>query len=68
MKSTATFQSAVKEAAINNDFQLILLSEDFNPVLTIETRHQATIQDAIRLGRERARNVEAIPGSTHLSM
>ena len=48
----SNFQSAVKEAAINNDFQLILLSEDFNPVLTIETRHQATIQDAIRLGRE----------------
>ena len=52
----SNFQSALKEAAINNDFQLILLSEDFNPVLTIETRHQATIQDAIRLGRER--NVE----------
>lgn len=49
----SNFQAAVKEAAINNDFQLILLSEDFNPVLTIETRHQATIQDAIRLGRER---------------
>ena len=52
----SNFQSAVKEAAINNDFQLILLSEDFNPVLTIETRHQATIQDAIRLGKEH--NVE----------
>ena len=49
----SSFQSAVKEAAINNDFQLILLSEDFNPVLTIETRHQTTIQEAIRLGRER---------------
>ena len=49
----SNFQSAVKEAAINNDFQLILLSEDFNPVLTIETRHQTTIQEAIRLGRER---------------
>ncbi|MDO4177259.1 MAG: PucR family transcriptional regulator ligand-binding domain-containing protein [Bacillota bacterium] len=49
----ASFQAAVKEAAINNDFQLILLSEDFNPVLTIETRHKATVADAIRLGRER---------------
>lgn len=49
----SNFQSAVREAAINNDFQLILLSEDFNPVLTIETRHQTTIQEAIRLGRER---------------
>ena len=52
----SNFQSAVREAAINNDFQLIILSEDFNPVLTVETRHKATIADAIRLGRER--NVE----------
>lgn len=52
----SNFQSAVREAAINNDFQLILLSEDFNPILTIETRHNATIEDAIKLGRER--NVE----------
>ncbi len=49
----SNFQSAVREAAINNDFQLILLSEDFNPILSIETRHKATIQDAINLGRER---------------
>ena len=47
------FQSAVREAAINNDFQLIILSEDFNPILTIETRHKATIADAIKLGKER---------------
>ncbi len=52
----SNFQSAVREAAINNDFQLILLSEDFNPILTVETRHDATIEDAIKLGRER--NVE----------
>ncbi len=49
----SNFQSAVREAAINNDFQLIILSEDFNPILSIETRHKATIQDAINLGRER---------------
>lgn len=49
----SSFQEAVKEAAINNDFQLIILSEEFNPVLTIETRHKATIADAIRMGRER---------------
>ena len=53
----SSFPEAVREAAINNDFQLIILSEDFNPVLTIETRHKATIADAIRLGRERT-----IPG------
>lgn len=49
----SSFQEAIKEAAINNDFQLIILSEEFNPVLTIETRHNATIADAIRLGKER---------------
>lgn len=49
----SSFQSALREAAINNDFQIILLSRDFNPVLTIETRHKATIADAIRLGKER---------------
>lgn len=53
----SNFQSAVREAAINNDFQLIILSEDFNPILTIETQHRATISDAIKLGRER--NVES---------
>lgn len=52
----SNFQSAVREAAINNDFQLVLLSEDFNPILTVETRHEATIEDAIKLGREH--NVE----------
>ena len=49
----SNFQSAVREAAINNDFQLIILSEEFNPILTIETRHRATIADAIKLGKER---------------
>ena len=53
----SNFQSAVREAAINNEFQLIILSEDFNPILTVETRHKATISDAIRLGKER--NVES---------
>ena len=49
----SNFQSAVREAAINNDFQLIILSSDFNPILSVETRHKATIADAINLGRER---------------
>lgn len=48
-----SFQSAAREAAISNNFQLILLSEDFNPVFTVETRHQASIEEAIRLGMER---------------
>jgi hypothetical protein len=50
----SSFPEAVREAAINNDFQLFILSEDFNPVHAVETRHRATPADAIRLGRERA--------------
>ena len=49
----SSFQSAVREAAINNEFQLILLSEDFNPILSVETRHKTTIAEAIRMGKER---------------
>lgn len=53
-----SFQSAAREAAISNNFQLILLSEDFNPVFAVETRHEATIDDAIKLGMERDRDIE----------
>lgn len=49
----SNFQTALKEAAISNDFQVILLSKDFNPILTVETRHQTTIEEAIKLGKER---------------
>ena len=59
----SNFPDAIKEAAINNEFQLFILSEEFNPVLTIETRHRATIADAIRMGREH--HVGADPGKTY---
>lgn len=49
----SNFQSALREAAINNEFQLILLSEEFNPILTIETKYRTTIAEAIKLGKER---------------
>jgi len=49
----SNFQSALKEAAVNNEFQVVLLSKDFNPILTVETRQKTTIADAIRLGKER---------------
>ena len=38
---------------MSNDFQVVLLSKDFNPILSIETRQRTTIADAIRLGKER---------------
>lgn len=50
------FESAIRAAAVNNAFQMVLLSTDFNPVLTIETKYRATVDQAIRLGRDK--NVE----------
>lgn len=49
----SNFQSAVREAAINNNFQIVLLSEDFNPIFSVETRHKVSIAEAIRSGIER---------------
>ena len=46
-----TFQAALREAAVSNDFQVVLLSKDFNPILSIETRQKTTIADAIRMGK-----------------
>ncbi len=46
------FQIAAREAAIANNFQIVLFSTEFNPVFSVETRHVATIQDAVRKGIE----------------
>lgn len=48
-----SFQSALKEAAVSNGFQVILVSKDFNPILVIETRHRATVADAVRMLQKR---------------
>lgn len=52
-----SFQQALKEAAINNEFQVVLLSEEFNPVFAVETRHRIAIDTAIRRGRDVALNL-----------
>ncbi|MEA4988446.1 MAG: helix-turn-helix domain-containing protein [Anaerovorax sp.] len=49
----SSFQSAAREAAINNNFQIVLFSQDFNTVFSVETQHRATIEDAIRHGIEK---------------
>ena len=59
----SNFQSAVREAAISNDFQVVLLSEDFNPILSVETRHKVKLADAIRQGKEE--HVESEMSSTY---
>jgi len=41
------FQQAAKEAAINNNFQIVLFSDDFNVLFSVETRHETTIEQAV---------------------
>ncbi len=43
----ANFQEAVRQAAINNNFQIVLFSSDFNTIFSVETRHNASIEDAL---------------------
>ncbi len=56
----SSFIQALREAAINNDFQVVLLSEDFNPVLTVETRQRTTVDEAISRGKRIALNLTNI--------
>lgn len=53
----SNFKQALEDTAIVNDFQVVLLSEDFNPLIIVETRHQITIEEAIRVGRDLAGGV-----------
>lgn len=47
------FQSALKKAAISNGFQMVLLNENYGQILAVETRHQTTIDEAIRAAKEK---------------
>ena len=51
-----TFPAALKEAAVSNEFQAVLVSKDFNPVLVVETRHKVTVLDAVRNLQKRQEN------------
>ena len=53
------FPSAISAAAKNNKFQMVLLSDDFHPVLVVENRHQTTVERAIRVGRDREMDKKA---------
>ena len=44
----STFQQAAKQAAVNNNFQIVMFSDDFNVVFSVETRHTVSIEDAVR--------------------
>lgn len=41
------FQQAARQAAVNNNFQIVLFSEEFNVLFSVETRHEKTIEDAV---------------------
>lgn len=47
----SNFPVALKEAALYNDYQVVLMTEEFNPILTIETRHLVSIDDATQVAR-----------------
>ena len=49
----SSFPEALKEAAINSDFQVVLLSTEFNPILVIETRKRASVADVVRYGMDK---------------
>jgi hypothetical protein len=55
-----SFPAALREAALSNDFQVVLISKDFNPVLVVETRHRAAVSDAVNILRK---NEETEAGS-----
>lgn len=45
----SNFQEAAREAAINNNFQIVFFAEDFNVLFSVETRHTARIEDVVPL-------------------
>ena len=48
----SSFPFALREAAVNNGYQVVLLTEEFNPILTVETRNVISIEDAVQTARK----------------
>ena len=49
----SNFPLALKEAAVFNDYQVALMTAEFNPILTIETRDIVTIDNLIQVARKK---------------
>ena len=47
-----SFPVAAREAAVANNFQIVIFSQDYNPVFSVETRHILSIEDMVRKGIE----------------
>lgn len=48
----SSFPAALSEAAVHNGYQIVLMTEEFNPILTVETRHLVKIEDAVQIARQ----------------
>lgn len=47
-----SFPDALREAALCNNYQVVLMTEEFNTILTVETRHLVKIEDAVHAARK----------------
>ena len=48
----SNFPEALREAALQNKYQVVLMTEEFNTILTVETRHIVKIEDAVHAARK----------------
>ena len=48
----SSFPEALREAALQNNYQVVLMTEEFNTILTVETRHVVKIEDAVHAARK----------------
>ena len=48
----SSFPAALREAAMHNSYQVVLMTEEFNTILTVETRHLVRIEDAVLAARK----------------
>jgi len=54
-----SFQMAARESAISNDYQMVLLTQDFNTIFSVETRHTTSIEAALCNWLEQPQNRES---------
>lgn len=62
----SSFPVAAREAAVNNNFQIVLFSTDFNTVFSVETQHNTSIEEAVRHGLEK--NIDKNSKSTRIDV
>ncbi len=55
----SSFNDALREAAVSNEFQVVLISKDFNPILVVETRHRTSVADAVKMLKKRNKDDES---------